>query len=136
MLLTENFIDIVLKANRVSSKIAGCLLAYDIERNIVEIPNKDVVKARYRMRAKFLFLNAAFLFTRAVSIQLQMSAKTKQSQLNTNLKLCIMMMFACISTAERYRVRGNFPEDYGMFLNRLLQVERDFINGNHNSPQC
>lgn len=67
-----------------------------------------------------------------VQTRIFQTSKEDKSNFKTDINLCLMMMLICIFAAERYKVRGNFPDDFVNFFNQVVQAETIFIRGNRN----
>lgn len=130
MILDENFVEILIDANQMSSKVAGHLFTFNVQKKCFKLRNNDGARTGFKRRSMFLFLNSSALLLRILSIQFIPSTETDKDNLNTEMNLCIMMLFICILPAERYRVRGNFPEYFVGFFNAVIQVETTLIKGN------
>lgn len=123
MLLSEHFVVILAHANKTFPKVAGQIFTYNTKKKIFEVNNKDKATKGFQMRSIFLFSNAAAILLRIISTYFQANDESSQSKMKTEMNLCMMMLYGCIVPAERYRVRGYFPENFVTFFNQVIQVE-------------
>lgn len=122
MLLTGNFIQILVEANKWSTTIAGQLFTYNASRKyFVDSDAKN--QKTFKVRSMFLLLNAAAVILRMLIMSNSTVLQTDKSYNRSDMSLCVMMLFICLVPAERYRVRGNSPEDFIAFFNQVIQVE-------------
>lgn len=129
MFLSENFVVILAHANKTFPKVAGQIFTYNTKKKIFEVNNKDRATKGFKMRSIFLFSNAAAILFRILNTYFQATTESSQSKLKTEMNLCMMMLFGCVVSAERYRVRGNHPENFVTFFNQVIQVETRLNQG-------
>lgn len=122
MLLTGNFIEILVEVNKWSTKIAGQLFTYNVTRKCFVDWDKQNKKL-FTIRSIFLFFNTAAVLLRMLIMNFSTVNQTDKSKHITDMSFCVMMLFVCLVPAERYRVRGTFPEEFVTFFNQIIQVE-------------
>lgn len=128
-MLTENFIDVLVNANQWSPKLAGKLIKYNDHKKCFEIYDKNCIKKGYKIRSLFLLFNATALLLRILVINFPRKFQSSKSTNNTDMNLCFMMLLICIVPAERYRVRGKFPDEFATFFNQIIRFEGIHIRG-------
>lgn len=122
MRLTGNFIQILVEANKWSTTIAGQLFRYNANRKYFAGSDEKNQKW-FKVRSIFLLFNAAAVILRMLIMSYSTVLQTDKSYNRSDMSLCVMMLFICLVPAERYRVRGNFPEEFITFFNQVIQVQ-------------
>lgn len=129
MLLTENFVEVLAEANKLSRNIAGQIFTYNTKRQMFEVLNAKRSSNEFKNRSVFLLFNTVALLLRILTRKHITRKHTGLIDAQTEVNLCVMMMFACILPMGRYHVRGKCSSNFTTFFNQIIQVEKRFIRG-------
>lgn len=130
MLLSENFLEILSNANQDFPSISGQLFSYQATTRQTRIIQG---RARNGFRARWILLLcvATVMLVQILDNQfLTSDANDISSSKTVKQKMCIMMIFICILTGERYRIRAQYPQEYVSFFNGAVGVEKNYLQGN------
>lgn len=128
MLLSENFVEIIIQAKENFSKVAGQLFTYSATKYKFEILKKEGSTNEYQRRWLFLLVVAVNLILRILYYKL-VHENDKNSYTSGNLNLCIFQLVLVVATTEHFRLRGCFPDAYLSSLNSVISIERNFNDG-------
>lgn len=126
MLLTHNFLKILIQGYQTSPTIVGQLLAYNDKHEKFEITSNQV---GLKIRWILLDFMALLTVTRILDLKLNLSKAERVANSPVETNLCIMMLFIFVVIGERYRIRGTNPNDFVSFLNGALQMEKFYEKG-------
>ncbi len=125
MLLTENFLSVIIRAYQISPNIAGQQLIYNFENQkfeaIHELSTLNGLKRRFIL---FCLITIATII-RIIGLKLKMKAP-RETNVSVETNICIMILFMFTVVAERYRIRGKFPNDFVDFLNGVIVTEKSY----------
>ncbi len=130
--ITGNFLDLFIQANKTSSIIAGQLFFYNSNKAQMEIVSGSKGRARKGLQIRYILIILLAVSKLGQILNLKYFVKdhigiiSKTSEIN----LCIVVLLLSILAAERYRVRGWFPQDYVAFINGTIQIEKSYGQGN------
>ncbi len=131
MLLTENFVQVIIHGYQISPNIAGQQLIYNLQNQTFgAIFERGHIYGLKRRCILFSLLTIATII-RIIDLKRQMKAQNLEGRPSVETNISIMMMFMFVVTAERYRTRSKFPNDFVDFLNGAMVIEKTYGNGKH-----
>lgn len=129
----HQLIDVLIQGNQACPRLAGLIIEYQKSpsKRIHIIPG---TKAKFGVLIRsFAMICMGFLMLLRI---LDLQANKTEPKLNASekvyMQLCIITFFTAMVTAERYRIRGYFPEHFTSFVNSLFLMEARYFGGKIN----
>lgn len=123
MLVKENLLDMLIRGNQMSPKIAGKLFTYDEVQNAILILPEPQARVYFKLRYIMFVLLAGQVICRLLDSKLNTEHKPYMGNEMVETNLCIIWFIGSLVVGERYKIRGYRPEDYTSFVNGAISTE-------------
>ncbi len=129
MILTYNFLQILVQATKMSTKISGQLFYYTEKYHKFSLVEKQSTMHGFRARWIFLLVIAFTFVFRILKLNLFPANKEDTSSILMETNICILITTLFVVASERYRVRSSHTEDLVSFINGVIAFENNHMKG-------
>lgn len=127
MLLSENFLDIVITNYNASQKFGGKMLTYNSKTGTFEAIHRKWIQDGLKLRSILFGLITVAMGIRILDLKLKATEGKASASVETNLSIMMLLIFLLIT--ERYRHRSKFPNYFVNFLNGAIKMEKFYGRG-------
>lgn len=135
----QQLLKLLIQANQACPKIAGkifkCPEGKGYGKIIEIIPGKQA-KLGILIRCFILVLVSCSMVLRIGYLQLNKTNGNSNPSEKLCMNLCVLTFFIAIVNAERYRVRGYFPEKFVLIINSLYVIKVRYFKGKNTIKYC
>lgn len=132
MKVFQQLLKLLVQANQACPRLAGEIFRYNegkvCNQSITIISGKKA-KFGVLIRSLVLLVVSFSMILRIRHLQMNKAYGNLNASEKVYMNLCVITLFNSILNAERYRVRGYFPEKFASFVNSLFVMEDRYFKG-------